>query len=100
MARRTGPHALTANDLLTGGVVWWTGKRWSAHYDEATRADDEGSRAALAATAVAEESDDNVVGATLVAIGAEGLPMGLREGRRLAGPSIALPTGVDDARVA
>ena len=95
MAKRNGPRnapqALTANDLLTGGIVWWTGARWSAHYEEAARADDEGARAALAATAVAEEADDRVVGAALVTIGADGLPTGLREGRRLAGPSIALP---------
>ena len=99
MAKRTGtqsgpknaPLALTANDLLTGGIVWWTGTRWSRHYGEAVQAETDEARAALAGFATMDAAHDNVVGATLVTIGADGLPTGLREGRRFAGPSIALP---------
>ena len=90
MPKSTGPAALSANDLLTGRIVWWTGEAWSELFERAARATDEAGRAALAAVAVSEEADDRVVGAALVPLGADGRPAGLREGRRLAGPSIAL----------
>lgn len=98
MAKQLGPQVLTANDLLTGGMVWWAGDSWSPRFEAAVRAGDEGMRAALGAAAVAQEAADVVVGAALITVGADGLPTGLREGRRLAGPSIALPgDALDDA---
>lgn len=91
MPKITGPAVLSANDLLTGRVVWWTGDAWSELFERAARAGDDAARTVLAATAVAEEADDVVVGAALVPLDENGRPSGLREGRRHAGPSIALP---------
>ena len=79
---------LTANDLLSGRVVWWTGERWTERFAVALRTTDS---EALEALAHEEEAADRVVGAALVRLGADGGPAGLREARRLSGPSIALP---------
>ena len=88
-------HALTANDLLSGRIVWWTGSRWSEDFAHAQHVRDEAARAALAATALIEEGEDRVVGTLVIGLGPDGRPLGLREGRRLAGPSIELPGAVD-----
>ena len=93
-------HALTANDLLSGRVVWWTGSRWSEDFADALPARDEAARAGLAATALIEEGEDRVVGALVIGLGPDGLPLGLREGRRLAGPSIDLPGTLEAPRPA
>lgn len=90
----TDPAVLTANDILTGRIVWWDGEAWSERFEAARVADTESRRAALAAAAVLEEEGDRVVGASVIALDANGLPKGLREARRLAGPSIALPQGI------
>ncbi|MBJ3775220.1 DUF2849 domain-containing protein [Acuticoccus mangrovi] len=87
-----GPSVLTANDLLTGTIVYWTGDDWSASMHDALRADDEASRAALEAAARTEEDANRVVGAYLFALDPEtGAPVALRERQRLGGPSIILP---------
>ena len=90
-AKPTDPAVLTANDILTGRVVWWDGASWSELFDAARVAVGDGERAALAAVAVLEEDGDRVVGASVIALDAGGTPKGLREGRRLLGPSIDLP---------
>ena len=88
--RSVAPRAvLTANDLLSGRVVWWTGSDWSEAYGDAATAAAED--AGLTARAAAEEAANRVVGAIVVALDEAGAPKGLREGRRHAGPSIALP---------
>ena len=81
-----GGDVLTANDLLSGRIVWWTGEGWSEAFADA-RAD---TAEALAAIAAREEAANRVVGALAVPLGEDGRPTGLREGRRLAGPSPSL----------
>jgi hypothetical protein len=94
MAKRRirGPAVLTANDLLTGDVVFWTGIGWSRAIGEAVRITGEEECEALAAIGRCEEAENRVVGAYLVVLDpVTGAPVELRERRRLAGPSIPLP---------
>ena len=84
------PLVLTANDLLSGAVVWWTGERWSENFRDAlTVAFEEDD--ALEAVARREEGANIVVGAVTIPVDDTGQPAGLRETRRLSGPSITLP---------
>ena len=97
--RRGGAKAparvvLSANGLLSGRVVWWDGFGWSESFSEAAVAQDDDARGALAEIGQAEEAANTVVGAALVPLGPRGLPSGLREAHRLAGPSITLPTAL------
>lgn len=90
--RSAGPAVLTANDLLTGDVVFWTGVDWARSIDAAVRGVGEDEREALAGIGRSEEAQNRVVGAYLVALDpVTGSPAELRERRRLAGPSIAIP---------
>lgn len=36
MAKRFAPAVMTANDLLDGDAVWWTGAGWSRDLSAAT----------------------------------------------------------------
>ncbi|WMS43997.1 DUF2849 domain-containing protein [Acuticoccus sp. MNP-M23] len=84
---------LTANDLLTGTIVYWTGTSWSRALDDAKRATDGDAHGVLEAIGRAEEAVDNVVGAYLVVLDSlTGKPIALRERQRWFGPSVALPT--------
>ena len=87
---RTSLLVLTANDLLSGAVVWWTGDRWSELFADAQIAAFE-EHDALEAVAKREEAANSVVGAIAIGVDDAGHPAGLRESHRLAGPSIPLP---------
>ncbi|WP_108663567.1 DUF2849 domain-containing protein [Acuticoccus kandeliae] len=90
--RPDGPSVLTANEIMTGGVVFWTGNAWSLSLDDAVYVSNDDLRSDLEAIGKAEEAADRVVGAYLVNFDAvTRLPIELRERQRLAGPSIALP---------
>ena len=92
---RTGPAVLTANELTTGRVVFWTGASWSHRIAEAARASSDEARLELEAVAKAEEGANRVTGAYLMTLDAlTGEPVLLREKHRLAGPSVLpfLPT--------
>ena len=99
-----GPIVLTANDILTGRIVWWSTRGWSEDFGRAVRASTRDEREALESIASIEELNCGVVGAVPVTLDDEGAPAGLRERRRLAGPSIPLPSdpadAIDFARVA
>lgn len=93
-----GPSVLTANDILSGRVVWWTGDAWGEGFEGAAKADDDAARASFEEIATAEEAADRVVSAAVVELDpTSGLPIALREERRLAGPSISLPDDRDGA---
>ena len=85
---------LTANDLRTGEIVYWTGAGWSPPPEAAARAGDPDGHAALAAKGEAEEAANTVVSVAVIALDLAGVPTSLREQRRMAGPSIALPQNV------
>ena len=78
---------LTANDTLSGRVVFWTGSSWSQSFDQALQCQEED----LAADLTAAEANVGLVGAYLVHLNAEGKPLALRERRRLAGVSVTPP---------
>lgn len=65
MAKTPFPAVLTANDLLDGDTVWWTGARWSRRIDDALIAMDEEAAISLE-TAGADAP--HVVGAYLVEV--------------------------------
>jgi hypothetical protein len=86
VSRRGGPQVVTANDLVSGAVVFWTGEGWSRDPDDArVLHEPEAQRAALAA---AEADGLRVIGAYLAAVGDDGL-VRLRERIRTTGPTIA-----------
>jgi len=93
---KDGPRILTANALLSGRIVYWTGSAWSRSADEAMRVSTPEEIAELEARGAAEEMVNMVVGAYLVPISESGTiePLELRERRRLGGPSIGLPGAV------
>ena len=91
-AANDAPAALSANDLLSGRVTWWDGFGWKSSFAEAAVARDASAREALAAIGRSEETANVVVGALLVPLDHRDRPSGLREARRLAGPSVSLPT--------
>jgi len=88
----TSTAVLTANDLLTGAIVYWTGAEWARSIAFAKRATGAEAQETLEAAGKAEEAANTVVGAYLMALDpVSGTPIELRERQRLAGPSIALP---------
>lgn len=91
-AKAAGPAVLTANDLLTGAIVYWSGAAWTPSADAAQRATGADAREALAAIGHDAEARNEVVGAYLVVLDASGeRPVALRERQRLAGPLATLP---------
>ena len=90
---------LTANDLRTGEVVYWTQDGvWSLDASHATLAHSEEAQQALEAVLQSPDIDLHVVGAYLVASHeqaeakiAPNFPKKMRESRRIAGPSAGLP---------
>jgi hypothetical protein len=86
VSKRGGPQVVTANDLLSGAVVFWTGEAWSHEPGDAeVLHEPEAQKAALAQ---AEADDLRVVGAYLAAVGDDGL-VRLRERIRTTGPTVA-----------
>ena len=102
MAKKFNPshhYVLTANDLTSGDVVFWTGKTWTHSILDADFAFGEDAVQKLEQVSVVEENLNKVVGAYLVPMSFSGQssgfatakslqPVELREQRRLSGPSI------------
>ena len=89
---------LTANDLRTGEIVFWTDRGvWSSQANQALLAQNEKERETLAQTLENPQLELEVVAPYLVTAAEAGrislspsFPKKLREGRRLAGPSPTL----------
>ncbi len=76
---------LTANDTLTGDVIWWTGKGWSLNLADAVALGAEGD-ALLAETVAAENvNDPNIIEAEA---GTPPRPRTMRERIRGFGPTV------------
>ncbi len=86
MSRRGGPRIVTANDLRSGAVVFWTGAGWSRAPADALVLREPATQEAALATAEADALC--VVGAYLAAVGDDGL-VHLRERIRTTGPTVA-----------
>ena len=80
MSRIFTPVALTANDLLEGDAVWWTGAGWSRIVDEALIAADPEAAASL--ETLGARQGGAVVGPYLVEIGEGRRPRLRREAIR------------------
>ena len=93
-AKTNGPSVLTANDLLSGAIVYWRAETgWTEAIDQATPALDAAGREALAAKGASEEAANRVVGAYLMALDPiTETPVLMRERQRLAGPSFDIAT--------
>ena len=66
MPKRFSPAVMTANDLLDGDAVWWTGVDWSRDLANATVADTPEAVEALTALATSAAHEATVVGPYLV----------------------------------
>jgi Protein of unknown function (DUF2849) len=85
------PLAITANRLLDGAVVWLAeAGRWSQSLADAAVFLGDAVDAGVAAGERAE-AEQYVVGAYVVEMAADRLPLRARERFRAAGPSIAIP---------
>ena len=101
MAKAYKPQVLTANALLGGESVWWTGARWSDDFAEALAARTEAEAAMFESIAAAPFAQGQVVGAYLaeVQVTPQGLvPATRREAIRAAmRPTIDYMTGAEQA---
>ena len=68
MAKRFKPSVLTANALLGGEAVWWTGAGWSPCFDDARVAASEEDARLLEALGAAPLFEGVVVGAYLAEV--------------------------------
>jgi hypothetical protein len=73
---------LTGNDLASGAVIWWTGKDWSIHVEDAVDVGENGD-AILAAEEAAQR-----VNASYIVEAENGLPVHIKDRVRAAGPSV------------
>ena len=75
MAKSTSPAVMTANDLLSGDTVWWTGTGWSREIGEALVAVNPEEIDALGGLAGSPTHEADVVGPYLVDVTlADGAP--------------------------
>lgn len=75
MAKTPFPAVMTANDLLEGDAVWWTGADWSRDIADALVAETEEAAEALSAETTSPRHEATVVGPYLVQVKtAEGAP--------------------------
>jgi len=96
MSRKLGKpdyYILTANDLLTGDIVYWSsGNDWARHFYEAQVGHEPNSETTLMELGKHEESRNTVVGAYVIGVEktpSNGFqPLALRERRRLFGPGV------------
>ena len=98
MSKKFNPthhYVLTANELSSGDVVFWTGNAWTHSILDACFAFGEEAVQTLEHVSVKQEALNTVVGAYLVPMQSSGFataktmkPVELREQRRLNGPSI------------
>ena len=92
-AALTTKAILTANDVRSGDIVFWTADQsWSASIEDALIGYGKDETDQLTAIGEQAEAANTVVGAYLVALKPEEttarIPVKMREVRRLAGPSI------------
>jgi hypothetical protein len=96
--KETKPQVLTANELLSGDVVFWSGSRWTADLEEAQILRNEPEREAALAEGASRELE--VVGPYLAAVrdGGSPEPNHIRERLRSLGPSVRKDLGPQAGR--
>jgi len=77
---------LTGNDLATGDVVWWTGRDWSRHVEEASDVADGGESIARAEEGARRVTGPYVIDATSTPEGPR--PAHIKDRIRALGPTV------------
>lgn len=88
-------NILTANDLATGDVIWWTGAGWSRHVDDAADVADKGTEIAQAETAARRANEAYVIEATKDGDGVR--PAHIKDRIRALGPTVRLDLSLKPA---
>ena len=88
-------NILTANDLATGDVIWWTGEGWSIHVNDAVDVGDKGTEIAQAEVAARRANEAYVVDAQKDADGVR--PAHIKERIRALGPTVRLDLSLKPA---
>ncbi|RHW17896.1 DUF2849 domain-containing protein [Sphingomonas gilva] len=77
---------LTGNDLPTGAVVWWTGRDWSLHVEDAADVDEQGEAIARAEEGARRVNGPYVIDATATPEGPR--PAHIKDRIRALGPTV------------
>ena len=88
-------NILTANDLATGDVIWWTGEGWSIHVNDAVDVGDKGEEILQAEVAARRANEAYVIEATSDADGVR--PAHIKDRIRALGPTVRLDLGLKPA---
>jgi hypothetical protein len=88
-------NILTANDLATGDVIWWTGEGWSIHVNDAVDVGDKGGEIAQAEVAARRANEAYVIEATSDADGVR--PAHIKDRIRALGPTVRLDLSLKPA---
>jgi Protein of unknown function (DUF2849) len=80
---------LTGNDLASGDVVWWDGKNWSRHVEDAVAVGED------FASIIASESAAERVNAAYEVEAENGIPLHIKDRVRAAGPTVRTDLGVN-----
>ena len=79
---------LTGNDLKTGAVIWWAGRDWSLHVDDAIDVADQGAALAATESAARRVIDANVIDGEITPEGVR--PAHIKDRIRALGPTVRL----------
>ena len=88
-------NILTANDLATGDVIWWTGEDWSIRVNDAVDVGDKGEEILQAEVAARRANEAYVIEATSDADGVR--PAHIKDRIRALGPTVRLDLGLKPA---
>jgi hypothetical protein len=88
-------NILTANDLATGDVIWWTGNGWSRHVEDAVDVGEKGAEIAQGEVAARRANETYVIEAAIV----DGMlrPAHIKERIRALGPTVRLDLSLKPA---
>ena len=89
-------NILTANDLATGDVIWWTGNGWSRHVEDSVDVGDKGAEIAQAEVAARRSNEAYVIDATIDADG-KVRPAHIKDRIRALGPTVRLDLSLKPA---
>ncbi len=88
-------NILTANDLATGDVIWWTGTGWSIHVNDAVDVGDKGAEIAQGEVAARRANEAYVIEAGTDETGIR--PLHIKERIRALGPTVRLDLSLKPA---
>ena len=86
---------ITASDLRTGDVVWWTGEGWSRHVNDAVEAGEHADAIIARENAKQIVTDTQVIEATVTDEGVR--PAHIKDRIRALGPTVRLDLSLKPA---